>query len=210
MLSVNLQAVGKKFSREWIFRNVNFAINSGEKVVILGGNGSGKSTLLQIISGYVTPNEGKVIHTLETKPLEAAQVYKHIAFASPYLQLSEELTGMELVVHLARFKKYAGGLTAPQVMDLALLNHAAHKHIRNYSSGMKQRLKLALAILSDAPLLLLDEPASNLDKEGIAWYTQMIDRFASEKTVVVCSNDLPYEFSFCGRELRVTDYKIKA
>ncbi|NBQ48017.1 MAG: ATP-binding cassette domain-containing protein, partial [Sphingobacteriia bacterium] len=87
--------------------------------------------------------------------------------------------------------------------------HARHKFIRQYSSGMKQRLKLALALLADTPLLLLDEPLSNLDRSGAAWYQQMITDYTAKRTVIVCSNAIEEEHFFCERALDVMDYKVR-
>ena len=72
---------------------------------------------------------------------------------------------------------------------------------------MKQRVRLTLAILADCPLLLLDEPVSNLDKAAIEWYKNLINTYALHKTIVVCSNSIKEEHSFCNKELDMADYK---
>lgn len=207
MISLALNNVGKKYNREWIFRNITFELSGGEKLLIRGGNGSGKSTLLQILSGFVSVSEGQVLWTQNEKPIELEHVYKKISLASPYLQLTEEFTAIELIEHLKRTKPFVGNLHSEQILEIAQLTHARHKFIRQYSSGMKQRLKLALALLADSPLLLLDEPLSNLDRNGAAWYRSMISTYTSDRTVIVCSNAVEEEHFFCERVLEVTDYK---
>ena len=206
-LHIQLEGIGKKFGSEWVFKNLNLNLTPGDKLVVLGGNGSGKSTLLQIISGYVLPNAGKVIFKTG-EHIEENENYKdQLSIATPYLELVEDYTLTELIDHCSVYKPFLNNLCAKEIIEIADLKHAENKHIKNYSSGMKQRVKLSLAILADCPLLLLDEPASNLDKNAIDWYNQLISKYASHKTIVVCSNSVKEEFGFCNKELNVGDYK---
>jgi ABC-type multidrug transport system ATPase subunit len=206
-LHIRLEGIGKKFGSEWIFKNVNLELDPGDKIVLLGGNGSGKSTLMQVISGYVLPNSGKLIYKAHDHLLENETYRNHLSIATPYLELVEDYTFEELIAHCMTFKPFVHGLNAQQIIEIAELKGAGGKYIRNYSSGMKQRAKLALAILADCPLLLLDEPASNLDKNALEWYKKMVLLYAEHKTIVVCSNSVKEEFSFCTRELNLADYK---
>lgn len=210
MLSIHLNNIGKKFRREWIFRHLNVEIEAEQKIVILGGNGSGKSTLLQIISGFVGSSEGNLTYKLSNNTLETEQLHKSISFASPYLQLIEEFTLLEMAEHARSFKPFTHQMNALEFIEQIQLTHAINKYLREFSSGMKQRVKLGLAILSDTPLLLLDEPLSNLDKEGIAWYKTMIENYTAGRTVVVCSNAIRDEYFFCDSQLNVMDYKNNA
>ncbi len=207
MITVELDNTGKKFGREWIFRNLSLNIQPGERLVILGGNGSGKSTLLQMIAGYVTPNEGKVVYQREKKPIEEEERHRYLSFVSPYLLLPEDYTGQELTEHLGRYKPWIRELQATDILKIAELAPASHKLIKNYSSGMKQRLKLALAFFADTPLLLLDEPLSNLDNNAVLWYHKMIEDYSANRTIIVCSNAVESEYRFCNRSVKVTDYR---
>lgn len=209
MFSIQLNTIGKKFRREWIFRNLNCEIQAGQKLVILGGNGSGKSTLLQVISGFIAPNEGTLVYSLEKNVLAADSLHRYMAFASPYLQVIEDFTLLEMAHHVQTFKPFQKGITTGDFIELIQLPQAKNKFIREFSSGMKQRLKLGLALLSDTPLLLLDEPLSNLDKAGIQWYTSMIESYTAQRTVIVCSNAISDEYFFCNTTLNVTDYKTR-
>ncbi|MDI1355405.1 MAG: ATP-binding cassette domain-containing protein [bacterium] len=208
MYSITLDNLGKKFNREWIFRNLNYQIQAKDKLVILGGNGSGKSTLLQVISSYVTPNEGKLRYIdASGKECDQEEIKNVIAFASPYIQLVEDFTAPELIEHIGIYKPFINSLSAVELLEITELSHAKHKFIRQYSSGMKQRLKLALAILADTPILLLDEPLSNLDKNAIAWYKTMMETYGKDKTVIVCSNAIADEYFFYTKEVNVMEYK---
>ena len=206
-LHIQLESIGKKFGSEWIFKNLNLNLNPGDKLAVLGGNGSGKSTLLQIISGYVLPNAGKLVFKNGEKTENAEDYKNQLSIATPYLEVIEDYTLTELIEHCAIYKPFLNNLSAKEIVEIAELKHAENKHIKNYSSGMKQRVKLAIAILADCPLLLLDEPASNLDKNALDWYIKLVGWYGADKTIVVCSNSVKDEFEFCNKELNVADYK---
>lgn len=208
-INISLSAIGKKFGSEWIFRELTTDIKAGDKLFISGGNGSGKSTLLQVISGFITPNEGKIIYSNDDKKIEAEDLKNYISLASPYLQLIEDFTLTEAIEHSKIFKPFINTISTGDVLEIFELSHAKNKFIKQFSSGMKQRLKLGLALLADAPLLLLDEPVSNLDKNAIIWYKSLIQTYASHRTVIVCSNNIDDEHFFCTSQLNLADYKAK-
>ncbi|MGZ3899016.1 MAG: ABC transporter ATP-binding protein [Bacteroidia bacterium] len=208
-ISISLSSLGKKFGSEWIFRKLDSEIVYGDKLLVSGGNGSGKSTLLQVISGYVTPNEGSVNYNISGRSIEAEEIRKYVSFASPYIQLVEDFTLAETIEHAMIFKPFMNKLSAEDVIDIIELSHAGNKFIKQFSSGMKQRLKLGLAILSDTPVLLLDEPVSNLDKPSIAWYKNLIQAYTTGRTVIVCSNNIEDEHFFCMKGINIADFKTK-
>lgn len=210
MASIFVHNIGKKFGKEWVFRNLSYEITPNQKLLILGGNGSGKSTLLQVISGFVTANEGEVVFKQNSETIPADKIKDYISFASPYLQLVEDFTLIEMVKHSMLFKPFVKNISADEFIDLIQLQPAKHKFIKQFSSGMKQRLKLGLAILANTPVLLLDEPISNLDKNAIQWYKDMISTYTANRTVIVCSNAIADEHFFCDTELNVMDYKISS
>lgn len=206
-ISIKVTNAGKKFGREWIFRNFSLEIVSGEKIAILGLNGSGKSTLLQALTGYLTLNEGELIYQNNLQKTEDEDHYKLISLASPYLELIEDFTLEEQIEHANIYKPFLKGLTTENVIELSGLDAHKNKFIKLFSSGMKQRLKLTLAILADAPVLFLDEPTTNLDATVINWYKDMIANYALNKTIIVCSNSIKDEYSFCDKIITMEDYK---
>jgi ABC-type multidrug transport system ATPase subunit len=206
-VNIKLENAGKKFHREWIFRNLNLELNSSDSMAILGPNGSGKSTLLQMISGYMLPTEGTVNYFEDNKKIDGDQIFSRVSFASPYLELIEEFTLYEIVELHFRFKKRMNNYSTQEIIALAGLDHAKNKTLKNFSSGMKQRVKLALALMSDTHILLLDEPCSNFDHAAVQWYRKLIEQFSGNKIVVVCSNNTPVEFDFCKSQLNMTDWK---
>ena len=208
-MKIVLENIGKRFNKEWIFRNVSYEFFPGNKYSILGTNGSGKSTLLQIISGAISQTEGSLSLTLSegegthhaTLPPSGEVGRGLLSLAAPYLELPEEMTWREAVKFHGKFKEYVLGFSEEKIVSLSELETAAEKQIRNFSSGMKQRARLSLAILSATPLLLLDEPTTNLDEQSVKWYQNLIEEFAKEKLVIVCSNYNKEEYSFCNKEL---------
>ena len=136
-------------------------------------------------------------------------VPRQLAYCAPYLELIEELTLSELLTFHTRFKPLRPGLTPQALTELMYLENSRHKLVRDFSSGMKQRLKLALALYADAPLLLLDEPTTNLDRAGVAWYQEHVRATLAGRTVLVSSN-VPEEYEFCAERLNVTDFGARA
>ena len=202
-MQISLEQACKRFNKEWIFKNLNFQFEAGKHYALVGNNGSGKSTLLQIIAGYSGLTKGSI----SWSPFDAINIYEQISFAAPYLELVEEFTATEQFEFQAQFKSIHKDLSTEKILELIGLKNAAHKQIRYYSSGMKQRLKLALAIFSDCPILLLDEPCSNLDKEGYGLYDTLIKEYAMHKLIIVGSND-PAEYHFCKEQVNLMDYKL--
>ncbi len=205
-LNITLTNTGKRFNREWIFKKFNHSFLQGKTYAITGANGSGKSTLLQVIAGATLHSQGDIIWELSTaqSPLPNDQAYKQISIAAPYLDLIEEMTATEFLQFHAAFKT----LTANNdvILSAVGLTTAANKQIRYFSSGMKQRLKLAQAFFSNTTVLLLDEPTTNLDAEGIAIYKSLWELHTKNKLVIVSSNDLN-EYSQCETVISLGDYK---
>ncbi len=205
-MDIQLHDTGRRFDQEWIFRGVTARFAAGGRYAVLGPNGSGKSTLLKVLSGYLTPSEGRVDFSLAGRAIATEDIFRHLALAAPYVELVEELTLAEHVKFHQRHKPFVGGMDAGALIDRMGLAKAKNKLIRHFSSGMKQRAKLALACFSDTPLLLLDEPTTNLDQAGVAWYEQTVADTCQERLVVVCSN-VEREYRFCDQRIQIMDYK---
>jgi len=203
-MQITLNNVGKRFNRDWIFRHLSYVFEQHKKYVITGSNGSGKSTLLQVLSGALTHNEGKVNFSLQQESIESENHFRHISIAAPYLELIEEMTAAEFLTFHQQFKAFT--LADKEILQIVGLQKAANKQIRYYSSGMKQRLKLAQAFFCDCPVLLLDEPTTNLDVEGIAVYQQLIKNYTDNKLVIISSNDVQ-EYDFCDAVIAIGDFK---
>lgn len=205
-MQIELTGAGKRFNREWIFRHAHLQFKSGTAYAITGHNGSGKSTLLQSIGGMLQLSEGRITFTQLSGVLPDEKVYQRLSFCAPYLDVIEEMTLVEFLAFHSQFKPIRPALTIAAIIDIIDLGAAAQKQIRFYSSGMKQRVKLAQAILWDTDVILLDEPCSNLDAKGIALYHSLIQDYCSDRIVIVCSND-EVEYRFCQERIEMQQFK---
>lgn len=200
-MTITLEGVGKRFHRQWVLRDLSLALESPQHIGISGPNGSGKTTLLRVISGQLAPSEGTVKYMLDSRPVLVEHFYKYLSWAAPYLELVEEFSLAEMVRFHSRVKR----LVAPNaelIESVGLKDHVA-KRVIDFSSGMKQRLKLALALYSDTPVLLLDEPTSNLDQEGSDWFHNALRSLAGERLVVTASNERD-DLASCDRVIELS------
>lgn len=205
-MKITLSDAGKRFNRDWIFKKANLIFLPGHTYAITGSNGSGKSTLLQTLGGSMDISQGKIEWNHNGTSIDADNIYSYLTIAAPYVELIEEMSAVEFMQFHQQFKPLLKDISIAEIVELVGLQKAAAKQIRYYSSGMKQRIKLAQAIFSDAPLLLLDEPCTNLDASGYDLYHQLIKDYAKNKTIIVSSNDAN-EFSFCENIISIIDYK---
>lgn len=205
-MKIRLQEASKRFQYEWIFKNLNLELNQGDSLAITGGNGSGKSTLLKCISGSIPFSSGKMTVESNGKVVSESEWYQHLAISAPYLELPEEFSLSELIGFHFKFKSPLNQIQSQELIDILYLDQHLAKPVSQFSSGMKQRLKLGIALFSDVPVILLDEPTSNLDKKGVAWYTDLIRDFQKDRILIICSNE-PREYEFCKQKLALEEFK---
>jgi len=203
---IALTDAGKRFNHDWIFRHLSYEFSAGQSYAIIGPNGSGKSTLLQVLSGAMQVNEGNIQFSILNDQRSIEEPYKHISICAPYLELVEEMTLIEFLEFHQQFKPFLPSITPDKIVYILGLNDAVTKQIRNFSSGMKQRVKLAQAIFSDVPVVLLDEPCTNFDEAGVTLYNQLINDYCKKRMVIVSSND-HHEYEFCSNKINITDWK---
>ena len=205
-MNIQLENISKRYGFEWIFKKINYQFETNERYAIVGPNGSGKSTVLKIISGGLVPTSGKINFYNGIQIINDVQdASKEIAFAAPYISLLEDFTLLEMYQFHASFKKMKVN-TQEEFFEISQLAEHKNKYIKNFSSGMKQRLKLSLAFLTESEVLLLDEPTSNFDTKAIDWYLKLIESYTSERLVIIGSNQ-EFEYSFCKKKLSILDYK---
>ncbi|MBC8046429.1 MAG: ABC transporter ATP-binding protein [Fimbriimonadaceae bacterium] len=205
-MKITLEKISKRFNYDKIFTDINFIFISGESYAVIGPNGSGKSTLLKILSGNLTPSSGKIYFELGGKMIPLENIYKHVSYAAPYLELIEEFTLDEIINFHFKLKNFLPGIEIQKFKDIIHLPAQQKKQLKYFSSGMKQRVKLALAVLSDAQIILLDEPTTNLDAASVDWYLSIIQKYTADKLLFIGSN-LEREYTFCNKILDIVAYK---
>ena len=202
-MKIELHKISKRFNYDWIFRDISCTFESGNPVAITGPNGSGKSTLLRILSGQLTQSTGEIEYTHDGK-IKTEEIYRYVSYCAPYLSLIEELSLEEIISFHAGFKPFL--IPVEEIPAMASLERHRHKQLKFFSSGMKQRVKILLSVLTDAPMLLLDEPTTNLDEAGVSWYLELIEKYSHGKCIVVASNQ-EREYSFCRNSLSMQNFK---
>jgi len=189
MFTIQVKNASKRFHNEWIFKNLDLELSSGDTLAITGGNGSGKSTLLKCLSGAIPLTSGTIQYQAGSTQISEEHWFRSLALATPYLELPEEFTLSEVINFHFQFKNPLQNRTNTEILEVLGLEKHKSKAISQFSSGMKQRVKLALAIFSEVPLLLLDEPTTNLDTQGLSWYLKLIQQYSPGRILVICSND---------------------
>jgi ABC-type multidrug transport system ATPase subunit len=206
---IKTENLGKRYRFDWVFRGLSHEFKAGERTAILGPNGSGKSTLLKVLSGQHTPSKGSIQFFENQRVVPPEQVFRMVSFAAPYIDLIEELTLDEAIKFHVSLKPFFPEIKPAGLPALLQLESSRDKQLRFFSSGMRQRVKLALAICSKTPILLLDEPTTNLDLNAIEWYKNLVERFSPpSRTVVIASND-PVDVAFCPLALDILEFKKK-
>ena len=208
-MNINLENIAKRYRYEWIFRNIDFQFEAGKAYAIAGSNGAGKSTFMQLLSGHLSPSRGVLRYSIKEQAIETGQLYQQLAFAAPYIELIEEFSLIEMIDFHLQFKRML--CSKEDLIDLLQFSKATRsKAVKYFSSGMQQRLKLALAICSDTSLLLLDEPTVTLDRQAIEWYASLMKGYAhhNQRTVIIASN-VASDFLDQSIHFDISDYKKK-
>ncbi|HEY4643878.1 MAG TPA: ABC transporter ATP-binding protein [Bacteroidota bacterium] len=205
-LTIHISDVKKVYGRRVIFEGIRGTLRSTDALAITGRNGSGKSTLAKILAGLLTPNAGSITYERQSQRIETRDFHRHLGFVAPYLQLYDEFTGYENLDLFARLR----ALRLPaemcdRLLDLVGLASSRNELVRNFSSGMKQRLKYAFALLNQPPLLILDEPTANLDSEGIALARGLMKDQCKDGILVVATNDRNDQ-NLCNRLINLDEH----
>jgi len=205
-LKIRIENLSKRFNYEWIFKNVNIEFSADNIYAITGANGSGKSTLLSVISGQVPPTSGSIIYEKGDVCIAGEDVFRHLTIAAPYMDLMEELTLEEHLEFHARLKPLRNNFSVQELIETMYLQSARKKQIGNFSSGMKQRVKLGLAFFTRADIVILDEPLSNLDQEASIWYHRQLAALPKDVLLIIASNN-PDEYPQNAVSLNLADFK---
>jgi ABC-type multidrug transport system ATPase subunit len=198
--------LGKRFEREWIFRNFSAEFSSGNTYAILGPNGSGKSTLMQVLWGQMIPSRGSVSYQINEKPIAISEVFQYVSIATPYMDLIDEFTLKEMVEFHFKHKSVRMALNTAQIMEAMNLSSSKDKPIRDFSSGMRQRLKLGLLFNTKSSMYFLDEPTTNLDSQAKDWYWQQLTKLPPEALIIIASNQAE-EYASSAIKIDILQFK---
>ena len=207
-LKITLEQIGKRFNNEWIFKDINLELITGSPCAILGKNGSGKSTLTQIVSAYTFPSNGNIVFTHAEKIIPNDCIFRYIAVCSPHFEPIEEFTLEENIRFFNKFKLFINEYTTKDILEITELSNSSNKQLRYFSSGMKQRVKLTLALCSNVKAIILDEPCTNLDETGVMLYRRLIKERISNTLIVVASNYAPAEYDFCTKHIYLDNSSV--
>lgn len=205
-LFITVAGLSKRFNREWIFRDLHYTFHPGNTYAITGPNGSGKSTLLQVLWGQMPQTSGSLQFDKGGILVPVEAIFNSLSIATPYLDLIGEFTLSEMLDFHFSLKRVRNDLQKNELLSRMYLEEAADKQLINFSSGMKQRLKLALAFFTQADVYFLDEPGTNLDQRAFAWYIDQLALLPKNALVVIASNNAD-EYPPAAKILNVMDFK---
>jgi ABC-type multidrug transport system ATPase subunit len=205
-LTISVNNLSKRFNREWIFRDLTYQFLPGNTYAITGPNGSGKSTLLQVIWGQVPQSAGSINYSNGSAQIPIEECFRYLSIATPYMDLIEEFTLIEMIEFHFKLKKIRPGFSSGKILETLYMQEARDKPLGNFSSGMKQRAKLALAMYTDSQAFFFDEPGTNLDQRAMEWYTNQLALLPRDAIIFIASNDAR-EYPGSSNVLKITDYK---
>lgn len=206
-MTISVSNLGKRFNREWIFNGLTTEFKAGNIYAIVGPNGSGKSTLMKVLWGQVPASTGSINYYIDGRPIPEEEIYQHVTIAAPYMDLIEEFTLQEQVAFHLKFKVPTANQSPADIITKLGLGFASGKRIGQFSSGMKQRLKLGLAFVSQSQALFLDEPTTNLDFESAQWYLSNLMEIRAKKLVFVATNQ-PTDYPDGSEVINLSSLKL--
>lgn len=207
MIKLTVDGLAKRFGHRLLFKGLSCTVQGGEALAITGANGSGKSTLMRIVAGVMSPTKGEVSLEIDNRSIEAEDRPLLTGFVSPYLNVYDGFTARENLAFITKARRMKGASKRIEaLLAFVSLEARANDLVGTFSSGMKQRVKFAAALLAEPPLLLLDEPSTNLDEAGIAMVRRIIEVQKKENRILLLATNNPDEVSWCSRSMRIEDF----
>jgi len=196
MTEIVASDISKRYGYQWIIKDFNHRFLSSEICGISGSNGSGKSTLIKILSGFLTSTSGRIDVKVNDFICKPDKLFQHVSLAAPYTDLINEYSLEENFAFHARFKTMYDHLDFKTFESKIQLKGHSQKTLQHFSSGMKQKIQLSLALMSNTPILLLDEPTSFLDNNAKKWFSELLAEYGRDRLIVIASND-NYDLDLC-------------
>ncbi len=206
-LTLEVNQLSKRYNREWIFKNLNHTFESGKTYAITGPNGSGKSTLMQVLWGQLPQSSGTISYSVSGKNISVEEIFSQVAVAAPYIELIEELTLEEQLSFHFKLRKPREGFSIESMLSKLYMIDSKDKQIANFSSGMKQRVKLGLAFFTEAKMIFLDEPGTNLDETAFTWYLENLKNPVLSNALVLIASNQKNEYPASAEIISLASYK---
>lgn len=206
-LIIEVTELAKRYNREWIFKNFTQTFRSGQTYAITGPNGSGKSTLLQVLWGQLPQSGGKISYVKNNTAITVDDVFRYVSVAAPYMDLIEEFTLTEQLQFHFKLRKPRTGYTIESMIAKLYMGDSRDKQISNFSSGMKQRVKLGLAFFTETDVIFLDEPGTNLDEKAFAWYKENLAEATQTGSMILIASNQKSEYPDNAEVISMTAYK---
>ena len=206
-MRIELTNVSKRYTFDWILKEINYTFEDNKHYGISGANGVGKSTLMKMIVGFMSPSKGQILYTVDKNHIEADSIYKFVSYAAPYVDPIPDFSLQELLTFYEKFRPFH--ISKEQITDLlGFPKKHRRKTIKYFSSGMQQRVKLALALCSKSSLVILDEPTITLDKPGIQFYQTLLSESQQNQRTVIIASNVESDFNTCSELLQICDKKL--
>jgi heme exporter protein A len=207
-VTITATGIAREFDRRPVFKDISFSLSTPSSLAITGENGAGKSTLSKILAGVLSATEGSILYSADGTAVNIEEFKHRIGFVSPHLNLYDEFTALENLQLLSRIRasNRQNDRRINKLLSLVNLRHRRNDLVGTFSSGMKQRLKYAFALLPEPAVLILDEPTSNLDAEGVEFVTQIIKRQKKRGILVLATSDKK-EAEWCTKKIQLKSSK---
>ena len=207
-IKISWSDLGVRFGLKWVFKKQSGTIDSGSHVVVKGENGSGKSTFGKVLVGAIDSSDGKISWSTAEGKIDIDDVPQQIAWSAPFMEFPEDMMVEEVLDFHRSFRNAWEEAGLHALLSSSGLSGLRKSRVKTLSSGQKQRLRLILAMGTEAGLVILDEPCSNLDSNGITWYGEELKKLVSKTTVVVCSNNRAEEYLSSAVEILLPSPRV--
>jgi len=204
-ISITSDKIEKKFGKTLLFKNISFDLRKGDTFYITGPNGSGKSTMLQILAGVQKQTSGQIIYKHDEKVIERNFYKDFFGFTGPQVNPYDMLTASENL-KFTMPENSGENLIMEYLEKFDLYRHKT-KHVKYYSSGMKQRLRLIHALINDPEILMLDEPCSNLDTRGRDILYKILEELKGRKIIILATNESE-DINLCSKGINLEQQNI--
>ncbi|NLT51772.1 MAG: ABC transporter ATP-binding protein [Ignavibacteria bacterium] len=206
-ISVSAENLCKNFGRRFVFKNLNFIFDKPGIYGIAGINGSGKTTLAKIISGVLSPSQGKIYCSVNSLKINPEEIQKYIGYAAPYVVFYDEFTAYENLKMLSVIQgiDFNSNRCEKLLTEFGLYERR-NEHLSNYSSGMKQRIKIIFAMMNNLPLIIFDEPITNLDSAGKEIFYRLLKQQAINSLIIIASNE-EADLALCSKIIIMENFR---